>query len=64
MNADPGVHVRPIRLFTMRRSRRSPSAGIRTLAAGYWLFGRVLLLFAVLRLRCRGVVVSSSSPIW
>jgi hypothetical protein len=34
------------------------------LAAGYWLFGRVLLLFALLRLRCRGVVVYSNSPIW
>jgi hypothetical protein len=30
MNADPGVHVLPIRLFTMRRSWRSPSTEIRT----------------------------------
>ena len=33
MNADPGVHVSPIRLFTMRRSACSPSTEIRTCRA-------------------------------
>jgi hypothetical protein len=32
MNADPGVHDHPIRLFTMSRSACSPSSEIRTSA--------------------------------
>lgn len=37
------------------------------LVAGFWLFGRLLLLLALLRLRRRGVVgvlVYSNSPVW
>lgn len=37
------------------------------LVAGFWLFGRLLLLLALLRLRRRGIVgvlVYSNSPVW